>query len=48
MKGIYELRGPPDGIAFHGEQCGSCVGIYHLSAAGGSYQLHYPSALSYN
>lgn len=29
-----------DGIMFHSEQCGSYVGIYDLSAVGGSYQLH--------
>jgi hypothetical protein len=32
--------GPLDGIMFHGEQCGSCVGVHDLSAIGSSYQLH--------
>jgi hypothetical protein len=27
-------------VLFRGEQCGSCVGVYDLSAAGSSYQLH--------
>jgi hypothetical protein len=32
--------GPFDSIMFHGEQCGSCVGVCNLSAIGSSYQLH--------
>jgi hypothetical protein len=39
-EGKYLTWGALDGIMFHGKQCGSCVGVYDLSAVGSSYQLH--------